>query len=248
MTDRIRALLFPPKCAACRGLLDWYGAAEYGIALCDRCRRKWDSECMETCESCAKRITECECMPSALRKSRCKGLRKLVYYRHGMREPIQNRLIYRIKETRDRRTVEFLAASLLPALRTLLEKDGVVKDDTVLTWAPRGRSARLLYGTDQARALAKTLSRLSGIPCIRLLKRRRGRSHEQKKLDAKSRRANAEAAFGLTRNVGGISTTVILVDDIVTTGESMAACVRLLHMAGARYVTALSVAVDDQKK
>ena len=38
---------------------------------------------------------------------------------------------------------------------------------------------------------------------------------------------------------------VILVDDIVTTGESMAACVRLLRTAGAEAVFALSVAVDE---
>jgi ComF family protein len=248
MMDHIRALLFPPKCAVCRSLLDWYGAAEHGVALCERCRTKWDSERLETCGHCAKAMTECECMPDALKKSRCRVLRKLVYYRHGTREPIQNRLIYRIKETRDRRAVEFLAISLLPALRDILETSGASKEEIVLTWVPRGRSATLLYGTDQARELARALSKLTGVPCIRLIKRRRGRAREQKKLDAKSRRPNATAAFGLTRAARNIPETVILVDDIVTTGESMAACVRLLRTAGARYVTALSVATDDHNR
>lgn len=248
MTDRLRALLFPPKCAACRSLLDWYGATEESVALCEHCRKRWDSERLEVCGQCAKVITECTCMPDALRRSRCQGLRKLVYYRHGTREPVQNRMIYRIKETRDRRAVAFLASSLLPALRELLASDGALEHDAVLTWAPRGRGARLLYGTDQARELARALSALSGVPCKGLLKRRHGRSRVQKTLDAKARRANAAAAFGLTRAARNISDTVILVDDIVTTGESMAACVRLLRMAGARRVMALSVAVDDQKK
>ena len=187
-------------------------------------------------------------MPDALRRSRCQGLRKLVYYRHGTREPVQNRMIYRIKETRDCRAVAFLASSLLPALRELLASDTALGHDAVLTWVPRGRAARLRYGTDQARALAKALSKLSGIPCRRLLERRYGRSREQKRLDAKSRRANAEASFGLTRAAREIPDTVILLDDIVTTGESMAACVRLLRIAGARHVAALSVATDDQNK
>lgn len=184
-------------------------------------------------------------MPDALRKSRCKTLRKLVYYRHAMREPIQNRLIYRIKETRDRRAILFLADSLLPALRELLEASGAAGGEVALTWVPRGRSARLLYGTDQARELARALSKCTGVPCRRLLKRRRTAGREQKHLDAKSRRANAAAAFGLARVRGNMPDTVILIDDIVTTGESMAACVRLLRMAGARQVMALSVATDD---
>lgn len=54
MTERIRALLFPPKCAACRSLLDWHGAAKYNIALCERCQKKWNSERLETCGHCAK--------------------------------------------------------------------------------------------------------------------------------------------------------------------------------------------------
>lgn len=248
MIGRIRSLLFPPKCAACRSLLDWYGAKEDRIALCERCRKKWDSERLDTCGRCARIVTACECMPDALKRARCRALRKLVYYRHGTREPIQNRVIYRIKESRDRRAIGFLAVSLLPALREIVESNRAIGGEVVLTWVPRGRSARLLYGTDQARELARALSRLTRIPCTGLIKRRRGKEREQKKLDAKSRRANAEAAFGLTRAARRIPDTVILVDDIVTTGESMAACVRLLRMAGARQVMALSVAADDQNK
>lgn len=248
MIDRIRALLFPPKCAACRSLLDWYSAAEASVALCERCRKKWESERLETCSRCAKEITDCACMPDALKRSRCKALRKLVYYRHGTRDPIQNRLIYRIKEIRDRRTVGFLAGALLPAVRELIEAHGLDAESTVLTYVPRSHAARLQYGTDQAHELAEELSRLTGIPCRTLLKRRRVKSTAQKKLDAKARRENAAQAFGLTHAARNISNAVLLVDDIVTTGESMAACVRLLRMAGARRVMALSVAVDDHNK
>ena len=244
--EAVFSLIFPPKCGACRKLLDWHDALRGDAALCGECQRKWDSEALETCGHCARPVTLCECMPSVLKKVKCRSLRKLIYYRHGLREPVQNRIIYRIKETRDRRVLFFLAQALLPAVREILETNGIAPDDAVLAYVPRGRRARLMQGTDQARELARALSRLSGIPCKRLL--RRCAEGEQKKLDAGERHANAMRAFGLVRAARSIPETVLLVDDIVTTGESMAACTRLLRMAGAGTVFALSIASDDHNQ
>ena len=42
--------------------------------------------------------------------------------------------------------------------------------------------------------------------------------------------------------------TVILVDDIVTTGSSMAACARLLYSAGAYSVLGVSIGITEKKQ
>ena len=242
---RLSALLFPPRCGACGDLLDWYDAPRRGDVLCEKCLAEWKSEQLRTCERCAKVLHDCTCMPDALRKSKCRSLGKVVWYLHGRRDVVQNRLIYRIKDTRERRVVDLLARTLLPILKRMLEENSPVTDGAVLTYLPRGLGARLRTGTDQARELALALSRLSGVPCVRLLRRRVQKSRSQKQLGAKARRANASAAFGLTRAAREIPRAVILVDDIVTTGESMAACVRLLRTAGAEAVFGLTVAVDE---
>ncbi len=245
MTDRIAALLFPRKCVACGNLLDWYDAPKHGDVLCASCLAKWKNERLRTCERCAKVLSDCICMPDALRKSKCRSLGKAVYYRQGKHDTVQNRLIYRIKDTRDKHTVDFLARALLPILERTLSENAPVTDGAVLTYLPRSMGAKLGTGTDQARELARALSRLSGVPCKKLLRRRVWKGRAQKRLGANERRANASASFRLCRAAREIPRAVILVDDIVTTGESMAACVRLLRTAGAEAVFALSVAVDE---
>ena len=247
MSGRIARLLFPPKCASCGELLDWY-TSNGETALCPSCRRLWDSEKLETCTRCAKQVTKCTCVPEALEKASCAGFYKLVYYRHGKREPVQNRAIYRIKQTRDRKTVNFLAEECLGALRAILAAVRAAGGDpssVFLTYVPRGRRARLEYGTDQAQALAKALSARSGIPCLRLLKKRAGKKREQKQLNRAERLRNTQNAYATVGSPALKNMYLILVDDIVTTGITAAACVRLLRRAGARKVWCLAVASDD---
>lgn len=242
MIARMLGLLFPPKCAACGELLDWYEAPRRHDALCPACQKRWVSEKLETCGRCAKRVTECSCMPEDLQKSGCKGFRKLTYYLHATREPVQNRVIYHIKETRDITVSNFLASELMPILEELLEANGATADEAILTYVPRGAAAKSKYGTDQAELLAKTLSRKSGIPCRCLLKRRRGISKEQKTLTLTERRKNARETFCAERDAKIAPKLLFLVDDIVTTGTSAAACVRILKHMGAKRIYCIAVA------
>ena len=78
-----------------------------------------------------------------------------------------------------------------------------------------------------------------------MIRRRRGETRQQKRLRYAERIKNARAAYD---TVGGISLrgrTVLLVDDIVTSGAGMAQGVRLLRGAGAQNVICLSIAVDE---
>jgi predicted amidophosphoribosyltransferase len=84
---------------------------------------------------------------------------------------------------------------------------------------------------------------VSGIPAKALLSRRAG-GVEQKKLDAKERAKNVNSRFEVIALAADEikGKRIILVDDIVTTGASMAECTRTLIRAGALSVIALSVA------
>lgn len=239
-----RRLLFPPKCAACGALLDWDMPLTEQTALCETCRRRWESEKADTCDVCAMRVTACVCMTKAMQKAKCAGFRKTVFYHHGNRTHVQNRLIFSIKTNNARQTPRFLAAELLPMLEEMIaEKEGVV-----LTYVPRSRAAKLRYGTDQARRLAEELSALSGLACKTLLVRTGRQSKEQKSLSPTARMRNAEAVYAISRNADVAGKCVVLVDDIVTTGATVAACVRLLRRAGASEVFCLAVATDDANK
>ena len=248
MKERIRALLFPPKCVACGTLLDWYEAPHSRTPLCDTCLKNWESEKLETCGYCAKRVTVCECMPDALKKAGCRGFRKLTYYLHGRREPVQNRIVFRLKESRDRRTVSFLAHEWMPAVEELLASCGYAKNEIAIAWLPRSYAAKSKYGVDQSEMLAKALSRVSGIRCLKLLARRFKHTRSQKTLSMTARLQNVKDMFRLTRAANSCPRVVILVDDVITTGASTAACVRLLRRAGAKRVFCLAISSDDANR
>lgn len=240
MTDRILRLLFPPRCTACQSRLDWY-TCERSTVLCRGCQAKLESERLLTCDRCAKRIDQCRCMPPLLSRAGCRGLIKLVSYYPNRGDYVQNRLLYTVKRYRAPRVHQFLAEQLFPMLEQHLK---TCEGRVVLTYLPRNRRSLRMNGTDQARMLAMALSKKSGIPMKTLLVRTRGGNRAQKKLSRRERIRNADALFALAGKMSLKGVTVILVDDLVTTGSSMAAAIRILRQTGAKEFFGVSVAVD----
>ncbi len=137
-----------------------------------------------------------------------------------------------------------LAARLGPLLREaardLLDEADAVVPVPLHPW----RQWRRTY--NQADLLAATLGR----PVWRVLRRRRA-TPPQTTLDREARQANVRRAFALggwtpgaagraRRQIAG--RTLVLVDDVLTTGATLDACARVLLEGGARDIRAVTVA------
>lgn len=109
----------------------------------------------------------------------------------------------------------------------------------VVTFSPRRVLQRNLYSFDQAEELAKAIAKELGIPCEALVKRR-GISFAQKKLGAEGRSKNVVGKFACNEDVTGKS--ILLIDDVVTTGSTVSECAKVLKKQGAKavYVWALA--------
>jgi ComF family protein len=98
---------------------------------------------------------------------------------------------------------------------------------------------------NQSAFLAMELARLSGKPWRGDILLRQRRTRSQVGLDLVERRRNVKGAFALTP--GGAATvagkTILLVDDVRTTGATSGACAETLRAAGAAKVTLLSFAL-----
>lgn len=106
----------------------------------------------------------------------------------------------------------------------------------VLTWAPTADARRMRRGVDHAELIARHLAASVGLPCRRLL--RRVGSTQQTGHGAAARRRGP--AFVASQSCAGQS--VVVVDDVVTTGSTMASACAALLQAGAAHVSGLTVA------
>jgi ComF family protein len=96
-------------------------------------------------------------------------------------------------------------------------------------------------GFNQSYEIARYLGKTLGIPLFARELRRTRRTRSQSGLDAAGRRGNLKNAFGW-RGGSLEGMHVALVDDVMTTGATLAECARVLHRAGAARVDAWVVA------
>lgn len=115
--------------------------------------------------------------------------------------------------------------------------------DGVVTWVPLGAGRRTARTYDQAMLLAGALARSSRRPLLRGVLRRVRETPPQVGLDRAARAANVRGAFAASSGVAG--RTVVLVDDVVTTGATAAEAARALREAGARAVRVVALARAD---
>lgn len=96
-------------------------------------------------------------------------------------------------------------------------------------------------GYNQAELLAAEVGRILGARPRRLLRRRR-RTGQQALLDFERRQANMKHAFAARRGIDPAAQCVLLVDDVLTTGATLAAATEALLRSGARAVDIVTAA------
>ena len=118
--------------------------------------------------------------------------------------------------------------------------------DTV-TWVPVSRKRLRKRGYDQARLLAEAVCRHWDVKPVRLLKKIADTPPQSGLREAAARRANVLGVYEVTDTRLVAGKRVLLVDDICTTGATLAECVRVLKDAGAAETVCLTAARTPEK-
>ena len=105
---------------------------------------------------------------------------------------------------------------------------------------------RLNRGFNQAELLARCLAKRRGLPVLNALRRSRA-TEVQAGLANASRRRNVAGAFAVRPRVNVSGAKILLIDDVMTTGATAAACAAALKRAGAKSVSLLTVARVDRR-
>ncbi|MCY4631261.1 MAG: phosphoribosyltransferase family protein [bacterium] len=170
------------------------------------------------CERCEERLTPAPPIPPPVGSD---GARALFTY-----DEVGSSVIGALKFANAHR----LAGRLGPALAAAAPR-GL----DVVTWAPATPANRRRRGYDQAELLAREVAGRLGVPARRLLSRGAD-------LPQTARGRAGRAAGPRMRCRRAVSGLVLVVDDVVTTGATLATAARLLRHAGASGVELLAVA------
>jgi ComF family protein len=216
---RVRALevLFPPRCAGCdRG--PW--------PFCEGCRGRLIVLAPPWCVRCGRpwpreRAACRDCPPAAVTSARAP---------FAFDGPARS-AIHRLKFSGWRAVGEALAGAMVAA--------APVPAVDAVTWVPLARRRRAERGFDQAQVLAGAVAALTGQRAVSLL-RRTVTSGSQARRTGADRRAALRGAFRPVEAVAASS--ILLVDDVLTTGSTAAACAEALRSAGVERVHVLAAA------
>ncbi len=125
-------------------------------------------------------------------------------------------------------------------LMSLCIEDEEINADFI-TFVPMTRQKERERGYNQAQKLALSLSEIVGIPCKELLKKNRN-NMAQHSLKAEERKKNVVGVYDFSSENYIKDRTIILVDDIITTGATLSECARVLYESGAKCVLGICAA------
>lgn len=232
-------LIYPPFCVGCNELLPFDSPIE--VALCPACYDKWQKAREAICPDCKQHEDECRCRPSALRKMSVECAH-LVPYRNAEGEV--ERLLLTAKEENYRHLFRFFGKELAERSESL---EQAIEQDALVTWLPRSRRRASEKGIDQAKEVAKAFAEIRSLEVAPLFKRINGGA--QKNLTATERFDHARSAYKLSQKCPPVKgRTIVLIDDIFTTGATMLAAIELLGTVGAGRIVCLTVAMTRSTK
>ena len=223
-------ILFPPRCAVCDGLLK---PSERGV--CEKCTPKLVRIKDPRCMKCGKTVTDREiyCPDCTMHAHAFESGRALFLYNDAMKNSI-----YRFKYAGRKEYAAFYADSMAEEYARWIS---TIKADAIVP-IPLHKKRLKERGFNQAELIARRLSEAVFVPVCTDLLIRQVATRKQKELSAKERENNLKKAFKISENDVKLK-TVILCDDIYTTGSTIDAVATLLKRSGVQEVYFIALAI-----
>ena len=229
-------IIYPPRCYVCMDFLD--GHPEGRGDICDECFLSFKELTHPFCSICGEpfksKVEENHlCERCLLKRPFYDELRAPFLYEEKLMDAIQ--LIKYSGRS-------YIIKSLGPLLGTFAKNWINGSKDMIMMPVPLHRKKLKQRGFNQSALFVKTISPVLGIEADFFTLVRVRYTESQTGLSLEQRRKNVKGAFEVREDNIINSKTVILVDDVATTGNTINECARMLKKKGAGKVLGLTLA------
>lgn len=228
MADRFIGLFFPRRCPVCGKITEPAGAL-----ICSGCVEKLSPVRQPACKRCGKQMEsggeycyDCSRHPRSFERNFA-----LLNYNDAARTSMAA-----VKYKNKREYLDFYSQAICRRFGRQIQR---IRPDALVP-VPVHRSRLRSRGFNQAQVLAEKVGRQLRIPVYAEGLKRIRKTLPQKELNPSQRFRNLQQAFG-PGSLPDSAKTVVLVDDIYTTGSTMEACARVLLSMGVKHVYGLTI-------
>lgn len=220
----LRNLIYPPRCPFCGKIRGEEGP-------CPSCLQRATELTAVVCHICGADPEHCKC--GGRNFSFRRNVSAFIYDRSP------RHLLLRFKQRGKPQLAEFMGRRMYYHVKARYKEDF-----SAITYVPQTWWKGMCRGFCPAQLLAEELSVRLELPCVKVLKRRKGR--QQKYLHGNARWQNAKKSYALFPGAEAEG-KVLLVDDLMTSGATLSACAELLREAGAAEVYCATFAIAVKK-
>lgn len=225
---RFSKLFFPNRCEFCGEVI------EFNETVCSACKDLPEIKA-PICESCGCSKSDCNCKK---KKKEYKMIVAPYYYR--------DRAVIAIHSFKDS-DMTFLAPRFCRDIAKCINEHYADIAFDAVAYVPMRKWNQLKRGYNQSEMLARGVSEIINVPVMDLLAKT-VRTRPQKRSTARERRANVFGAFDVIDTEYVKGKTILIIDDVKTTGSTLNECSKMLKIYGAKAVYCASLAIVNNKE
>lgn len=222
-------MFFTKHCLYCNKVIDRESD------ICEECRENLPTIKQEKCKFCGVEKIRCDCKKH---KMGYDGISAPFYYEKCIKESI------RLLKFNGR---DFIAKHLSDDMADSVKSDYKNIDFDMICYVPFSNGNKLTRKYNPSKLLAKHLSENLGIPLESVLVKLY-ENENQRNLNMMERIGNVFGVFDVVENADVKEKTILLVDDVKTTGATLSNCAWILKVRGAKSVYCATVAITAPKK
>lgn len=225
--DDFLEIFYPPKCIVCNDVIMDEG-------YCNNCIDKIKTITEPTCFSCGIDLKQCEC-------------NRYVYHFDGITAPYFNETyaqeaVYDLKFKRRFNCLKTFSTQMALRALKVFGKENI----DVVCFVPATKKSLNMRGFNQSMLFAREIAKAINVKIdYSVLQKKEDTATQHSFSSAYDRYRNIRNSYYTTHRMDGLS--VLLVDDIKTTGASLDECARQLKFAGAERVYCVTALISRLK-